>query len=394
LCAIGGRRDHELSPRIGLWGTADVANFGDLLFPRIFELEMKRRLPGAGIRFFSPTGARVGMDPGLATEALGPSSIGRAAELAGQLDLVVVGGGDIVHFRDDVYDDWYDRNGDPRLRPSDYVVGGLGLELERICPVAWHAVGVPYDLDGADGELTRIALRERRYVSVRDEISHERLRRLGVQRKIHVVPDSGLLLDRLYHSDELAERRTRDGYPAEGRPLVVQGSRALLPLADEIAAALSAFRAEDGRDVVLLVTGPCHGDDAFAAAIAERLPWAHRLSSEPAVGDVVAAIEGASAFVGSSLHGAITALVYRVPWLILNLGLSKLDGFAELVGLPEAVVHSPSDLLGALRRIDRAPRPDLTRLVADVDSHFDRLAALALEATSTSARLATPEPVA
>ena len=42
--AVEARPVKRDAPRVGLWGTFDVENFGDLLFPRIFELELRRRI--------------------------------------------------------------------------------------------------------------------------------------------------------------------------------------------------------------------------------------------------------------------------------------------------------------------------------------------------------------
>ena len=41
---------------MGLWGTFDVENYGDHLFPRIAAHELGRRIEGVEIRLFSPYG--------------------------------------------------------------------------------------------------------------------------------------------------------------------------------------------------------------------------------------------------------------------------------------------------------------------------------------------------
>ncbi|HWC32251.1 MAG TPA: hypothetical protein VG709_03910, partial [Actinomycetota bacterium] len=91
-------------PRIGLWGTFDVENLGDVLFPRIARAELARRLPEATIRAYAPYGrehpiAFDGEDP---AEPLGAYRPDRLAELAAELDVVVIGAGEIVHGRDEL----------------------------------------------------------------------------------------------------------------------------------------------------------------------------------------------------------------------------------------------------------------------------------------------------
>ena len=105
----------------------------------------------------------------------------------------------------------------------------------------------------------------------------------------------------------------------------------------------------------------------------------HRLPRGFVVDDVVAAIADFRGFLGSSLHGCITAHVLDRPFVVLDLlGQSKLSSLVDLTGDGELV--SSVDSLGPALRglvggsVRRARRPQLRSLV---DAHFDRLAALA-----------------
>jgi hypothetical protein len=98
------------------------------------------------------------------------------------------------------------------------------------------------------------------------------------------------------------------------------------------------------------------------------------------VEDLAAAIAGAGVFLGSSLHGAITALAYGRPFVLLNLmGEAKLDGFGDMTGLDRCVVHTAPEILPALdgALADPAPPSLLADLQHRIDRHFDRLAELA-----------------
>ena len=61
------------APVVGLFGTFDVEDPGDLLSPRVFDREMRRRLPHATVRAFSPFGPGhgVAMNDGWTPERLG-----------------------------------------------------------------------------------------------------------------------------------------------------------------------------------------------------------------------------------------------------------------------------------------------------------------------------------
>lgn len=43
--------------RIGLWGTFDVENYGDALFPRLARRELARRIPEADVKAYGIVGA-------------------------------------------------------------------------------------------------------------------------------------------------------------------------------------------------------------------------------------------------------------------------------------------------------------------------------------------------
>src|SRR5207248_11646666 len=94
------------------------------------------------------------------------------------------------------------------------------------------------------------------------------------------------------------------------------------------------------------------------------------------------AIAGAGVFLGSSNHGAITALAYGRPFVQLHLmGEPKLDGFGDLTGLDRCVVHAAGEIPGASdgALADPAPPGLLADLQGRIDRHFDRVAELASE---------------
>jgi polysaccharide pyruvyl transferase WcaK-like protein len=97
------------------------------------------------------------------------------------------------------------------------------------------------------------------------------------------------------------------------------------------------------------------------------------------VPDIVAVLAGADAVVGSSLHGSITALAFRRPFVLVNLGdESKLEGFGLQTGFEKHVIDDVGDVEPTLAAVLTQPPSDerVEALQAEVDRHFDRLAAL------------------
>jgi len=375
----------ERGPHIGIWGTFDLENYGDMLFPWIARVELSRRLPGSSIRAFSPVG------PGLpnrfvtgeAVEPLGPWDPTRLLRLADELDLVVIGGGEIAHDGDRELASHY------RLEPEEaarrafsrYFLEGFGRELERECPVIWHAVGIPRDLEGARGEVLAEILEERPYLSVRDEASLQRVRAIGVTREIAVVPDPCFLLPRVLPPDALEAQRRRlreEGALPEGPYLALQGNARSIPLASAVAEAVGSLLDDLGAETVLVETGPIHGDARFADALERLLPGpVCRMAGGTA--DLAATIAGAEGFVGTSLHGSVTAFAYGRPRVILGWGgETKLRGLAELLEAPDTWVDQPDDIPTAFGKASADGSEEVLRGVVErVDRHFDRIAEVA-----------------
>jgi polysaccharide pyruvyl transferase WcaK-like protein len=238
----------------------------------------------------------------------------------------------------------------------------------------------------------RAGLATKAYVAVRDPFSHARLRAAGVERDIDVVPDTALLLPRVLPAQRLAERlatlRRTGAFPTAGRVVVVQGCDLLVPHVAMLARVLRRWFLDHPDDVpLLLTTGRCRGDAMFADAMSVQLGrCARRFPHNVAIEDIAAAIVGADHFVGSSMHGAITAFAYGRRFTLLNLaGESKLDGFAAMTGTTDRVVTRMEQLWTTLAPEARQGRAAimLDRLHDDLDRHFDRLAATLFDETQT-----------
>ncbi|MCU1463363.1 MAG: hypothetical protein JWO37_3438 [Acidimicrobiales bacterium] len=371
-----------------MWGTFDVDNFGDQLFPRIARMELARR--GCRIRTYAPMGWAhpIAMDGGDPSEPLGAYEPDRLDALAVATDAVLVGGGEIIHTSDELLASRYGIGvAEAReLQASRFFIDGLGHQREKACPVLWNAVGVPFDVDPDDAPRIADSLAGRPYVAVRDELSRRRLEAARVEHEIDVVADSGFLIPRLL-SKTLLEKRLRylrvmGWYPADGPVVVVQGNRHLVDFSAAIADSLLALTAErPDLTIALLETGRGQGDHEFAEALSHHLEGkVARMPGATGIEDVAAAIAAAEMFVGISFHGNVTAAAYDRPHVILNLNCqSKLAGLADAVERPACLVDDVADLTDAMRRtMDRPPRSDvMPRLQAGIDKHFDRVAAIA-----------------
>jgi polysaccharide pyruvyl transferase WcaK-like protein len=373
---------------VAVWGTFDLDNFGDQLYPRITEDEIVRRLPGWMVRSFAPLGWThpCRMDGGFVSEPLGPRTQSRTKQLAAAADLTLIGGGDLIQFDADRLAGAYrvDSATMSRIDPAGWFVDGLGAEPERRHPVIWNAVEVPADVEPEHADLVRAAVARRKYVAVRDEASARRLHDCGVDRELAVVPDIGVLMHRLIRTEALRNRisyfRLMGWYPVDRPALIVQGDRSAVPLAKEIAKVIRwALEEQITADVVLLETGPCHGDGEFADLLAEQLDpkRTYRLPAGLPVEDVLAAINGSIGTVATSFHGTLAAAMLGRRWAILNGSRSTGPlSLAELLDAPEQHATNVGELAEAIR-VAFAAQPDPSRyegLRASADRHFDVVA--------------------
>ncbi len=261
----------------------------------------------------------------------------------------------------------------------------------------WHGVGIPYDL--SPEQLTRMAAAtaHRTSAAVRDPLSAKRLAASGYSGDIDIVPDSGLLIDRVLPRKvldaRLADLRARGQYPR--RPaLVLQGCDLLVPDAEAIAGVVARCQEDADAEIVLVETGRCRADGEFADAVSRALEVRlgrrpYRLPGTAPLEDVAAALAGAAVVVGSSLHAAVTAVAFERPFVTMNFGReSKLDGFGLQTGLAKHVIHEVGDLGGALTAALTSP-PSPARVFAlrhQLDRHFDGLAGAVKESVASTHR--------
>lgn len=397
----GGERADHRGPVVRLLGTFDVANYGDLLLPAVTERELARRIPDLLVHRMSPFGWEhpVPMDGGELAEPLGAPTPERCAALADGCTAVVIGGGEIVHLRDELLARHYDTSIEAVLAraPSTWFIEGLGAAA--MIPTAWNAVGIPFDFDDDQAARVRQAVAAHRLVAVRDELSRKRLEQVGVEREIAVVPDPAFLVDRIFDAEVLARRRRLHatlGWSPPGRYLVVQGNGSMVNEADRISMAIDAVVAErPDLGVVLISTGEGHGDAEFAQAFIARHPGRVWHPDAPLLPiDIAAILAGAETFVGISLHGAVTTIATGRRAVVFNgARQSKLRGLVDHLDDQRGYAETAGQLPDAIRwaLTTRGPDGALQRIRRRIDTHFDELARM-IEAAHAAERDAAPRP--
>lgn len=377
-------------PRVAIVGTFDVENYGDLLFPLVLQRRL-RRLVGEVVAV-SPAG--------------GPPVWGDCAETVPiaeldqlEIDAIVLGGGNLLHASP-----WnrelYEAGGlTGALAYPRLWLGAAEAAAKRGIPFCWNAVGVPRPFADGTGKLVAWAAAICERVAVRDEASASYLAGAGIAEGVHVVPDTGLDVASLWSAEEIdaayAAIFAARGVAVPERTIAIHVNaryapsvRKLAPLAD------SLCRRADAR-ALLLALGPCHGDGELARAVAAAMETEPVVVDRPAsLREPAAAIARSHAYVGSSLHGMITACSFGVRGLLVasepDAKLRKFSGFLEQVGLERWLVDSWTR---ADKRVDKllASEPEAwasarDRAAGALDAHWSAIAELVGSTGDDSAR--------
>jgi hypothetical protein len=341
--------------RVGIVGTFDIENYGDLLFPLLAQAELAARLGDVEVVPFSYA-ARDAADWPYRVEPLS-----ELARLAPDLDALLIGGGYLIRFDAEVAPGYGPVPGSGIHHPTGYWLGPALLALAQGLPVVWSAPGMHCnELPPWSHELLRIALEGSDVAGVRDGLTMEALAAIAPGAAIEVVPDTGFGVARLIDGV--------GGELAAGPYVLVQAAAASVPFATASAAA-------DDRDqlsFVVVPVSPAVGDDAelLGALGGTPKPWTHPL-------EVARLVAGADAVVGHSYHLAITALAHGVPFfrtLAFDTGkYTALDAFDGILPAPTG----PDAVAVLLReRGRRTPSPSLADALDALDRHWDGVAAV------------------
>ncbi|MFJ2542616.1 polysaccharide pyruvyl transferase family protein [Microbacterium sp. NPDC087589] len=329
--------------RIAHFGTFDVANYGDLLFPRLLEWrladiadEIVHISPVGGIRIYRDVPVS--------------HSLADVQRAGSEFDAVVVGGGNIIH------DNGTNLATYKSVKSVAYPrlwLGATQLATRQRIPLVVNAPGVPKVPGRTAAPLMRRFASRADYLSVRDTYSQEVLRSIGVPGAA-VVPDSALELRDMFTTNAPAnlDVPTRLTETLDSRFAAVHINArykggdvaSLARRLDELSATLQGT-------IVLIAIGPCHGDDEFAETVAAQMQSDPVVFGAPkAVEDIAYVISRSCAYIGSSMHGFITAASFGVPGLIVasHAAQHKFRGVLAHLDAEERLVSSWDEALNLL----------------------------------------------
>ncbi len=373
---LAGHQD-ERGWQVAIFGTFDVENYGDLLFPIIAEAELVRRLGPVELHRFSYHEKRRPEWPYAVT------SLMELPGMAASLDGVLIGGGFLIRF-DKVVAHGYGPPTADIHHPTGYWLTPALIALQHAIPVIWNAPGMHCnDVPPWARPLLTMALEQSQYVRVRDALTRDTLGALAQHADIDVLPDTAFGLPNLIDEQQPSAEfiRLREHAGLTGPYIVIHAIHVV-----ESFMKLFENHPEAFQDYQFLVVpiGPVLGDDP--SVIAGRLPGAITLSFWPEPLLMAEIISQAQAVIGHSYHLAITALAFGVPvFCSADLTTGKytaLAGFDSLHALPDPATIDPQWFVARLGKT----RPSLAAQAAadQLVDHWDRVAAIIRQGKTSS----------
>jgi lipopolysaccharide transport system ATP-binding protein len=363
--------------QIAVFGTFDVENYGDLLFPLIAEAELTGRLGQVTLQRFSYN-TRTPPDWPYAV-----TSVKELPDLAASLDGVLIGGGSIIRFDKVIAANYGPPT--PRIHhPTGYWLTPALMALQHGIPLVWNSPGMHGDnIPSWADPLMELALANSPYIAVRDKLSKGVLARYVDSSRIAVLPDTAFGISRLIDErhPSAAFNRLREQAGLTDRYIIIQAIGGLDPVLRLIRNHPQRFR--DYRFLVLPI-GPVLGDDE--ALIGDDLPGLARLPEWPQPLLLAELISQATAVVGHSYHLAVTALAFGVPvFTSADLSFWKytaLADFETIYALPKTTGIEPQWFLSRLGKSPPSKAADTN--LAQLANHWDRIATILGEGAITT----------
>ncbi|HZQ48369.1 MAG TPA: polysaccharide pyruvyl transferase family protein [Verrucomicrobiae bacterium] len=351
---------------LGQFGTFDVENYGDLLYPVLLERMFRLRNDTGEIRKFSLIGSKSLQDSGYDTNPI-------RQLFSSDLEVphtLIVGGGDLLrtdwdtvasHYRSiwpkpggmrppskwrRRFTKWFGKPGDAdrefRRQHMNYpAVGPFIIEpggASKIKSVIYCSCGVPFAFDENLKSLIAGVFSKSIFIYVRDYPSKNALIQAGITGEIHTGPDLAVVLSDFFDAAQERAKGRRilgdRGVNPQGRILCFQCCPQSRKKNAEIVTQLKAYRRCAGCEVVLLPLGGCHGDREYLKQLARDSGGAFKYVELNSIFDIIAALAGCDVFLGTSLHGNVTAFSFGIPHLFGPIQVAKREGFLEMANLP------------------------------------------------------------
>lgn len=329
--------------KVGISGTFDVDNFGDLLFPII----VSKQLSNYDCKVLSPTSMITSF-----LDALPAHSI--EANLKG-FNALIVGGGNVIHTSNSTLKT-YEMNSIGHNAYSNIWCSIALANKNSSAPIIWNCPGVAEDFYPDVKEKVIAALKNTDYLSVRDEQSKSTILSVYPEADVKVIPDSAWQLPMIF--GELENNSGMDDNVVEA----IKSKYAVFHFnkrytdnisEQELAIYVEKISVKFGLKPIILAIGGCHDDEEINSRISNLVGIPHVcISKLTCIRSTVQLLSKCTLYCGSSMHGLITASSYGNAAICVANGKVKFEGIQDLFDNEKVIYSSWCDLIEDLDNIN------------------------------------------
>jgi len=364
--------------KVGVSGTFDVDNFGDLLFPLIVD----EKLSNFDCVAISPTSCDTSF-----SDAKSPHKISSSLN---DFNALVIGGGNVIRASNSTLD-VYKSNSIGHNAYSNIWLSSCLSNATNNAPIIWNSPGVAEELLPELNEYVKKCLSRTDYISVRDQQSKDLLLSIFDDDNIHVVPDSAWQISEIFSKDDLYSS-FKDIVPnIESKEYCVfhlnnryTNEKSILELSSYIEHICEHFQFEP----ILIAIGECHGDEVLINSVSDHLTIPYtKLVNLSSLKSVISLLAYSKAYFGSSMHGLITSASYGNSAICIADGKIKFDGIQDLFENKKVIYNSWEqvvDNLDSIKLIELSTASNKVYQLASekLDTHWHNIKKLILNSQS------------
>ena len=343
--------------KILIIGAFDRYNYGDLLFPLIIEKQLNTYGKNFQYQYFGIVESDLSKEGGKPTQSL-QAFYGHLSDPEDKASVIVAGGEALGVTWNSLYASLsapFQKIHRHHVRLSKFIdlnkVAKKLLKGKTTLPFVFDKTDFPglnkVILNSLGGSGLTKALFDRYpflqrklqradYLAVRDGLTVDNLQQNKV--KAHLFPDSAILMSDFYPVDQLEKSVTPDvaDYVQKNRGNYVFfqiNKKTTVGKEELIAEELNKIYQNDETQICLCPIGKAlnHDDHEALKAVQAKLRCPSVYFDADNIWDIMYLIANAKAYIGTSLHGAITSMSYAVPHV--GLVVEKLDAYLETWGV-------------------------------------------------------------
>lgn len=304
------------------FGTFDVNNYGDLLFPYILEY----RLPHINFTHVSPTNKKTlfkDSKPVISTKQANKQTF----------DAVIIGGGNIIHTDPTILETYKNKGIGIFAYPSLWI-GAAKLAGKLKVPLVFNSPSISKEYQSPiDKTFFKSVFARSEYISFREKYSSNCAKQF-TKKEVKTVPDTAFDIARMWPITN--QEQNKENY------ILLNLNQRYHSPAEETAREIDKLSFEQNKKIKFIIIGACHNDTEFTKNVTQFLKCPFEIIPITTIKEMAYSIAHASLFIGSSMHGFITSLSYKVPALLLlkKRPMKKFIGLLKITELNENVICS------------------------------------------------------